>query len=388
MHQNNSNSVPPQLHRHRNISTQIQNTTNDNDDDDQMLTSHSITKISSSPEQPHQQVKPNFALSSSSSTSKNSSSSKLDRSDGSSDNLNESSSSSSSSGGSSSSSGSSSPFREDSGASGGTQEMITTDVDAKKASKRKRQSKNKNMNDNVEVDERRSRRASKKKKESDYNNFDICSYAGLWNIVIRRTGLLVTLLLLQSLSQFILESYEHLISFHIVVPLFLTMLVGAGGNAGNQATVRVIAGLVTGRYTIADTWRVLKSEIAIGLVNGVILAGIGFTRVYWMYEDGSGLFFSALAITLSLFCIVITSAVLGTLLPFLLEWIGVDREMAAPAIQVFMDICGVLITCVVSTMIIPETEHSTPHHHGSTETTTLLPEHATVTTVVGAVKVA
>lgn len=151
------------------------------------------------------------------------------------------------------------------------------------------------------------------------------------------------------------------------------MLVGAGGNAGNQATVRVIAGLVTGNITVSDTWRVLRSEIAIGLVNGVILAGIGFTRVYWMYEDGSGLFWSAMAITLSLFCIVITSAVLGTLLPFLLEYLGIDREMAAPAIQVFMDICGVLITCVVSTMIIPESEHSTPHHHDNTAKTTELP---------------
>ena len=189
------------------------------------------------------------------------------------------------------------------------------------------------------------------------DNSAICSLAGIWNVVVRRTALLITLLLLQSMSQFILESYEHLISFHIVVPLFLTMLVGAGGNAGNQAAVRVIAGLVTGQLTVAHTWEVLRSEVLIGLINGVVLAGIGFTRVYFMYEEGSGLFWSAIAITLSLICIVITSSVFGTLLPFLLEYLGIDREHAAPAIQVVMDICGVFITCVVCTMIIPESEH-------------------------------
>lgn len=203
----------------------------------------------------------------------------------------------------------------------------------------------------------------------------IFSIAGLWQIVIKRTGLLVSLLLLQSLSQFILESYEHLITFHVVVPLFLTMLVGAGGNAGNQAAVRVIAGLVTKEYTVADTWRVLRSEVAIGFVNGILLAGIGFTRVYWMYEDGTGLFWSAFAITLSLFCIVLSSSVLGTLLPFFLEYIGVDREHAAPAIQVVMDITGVLITCLVCTALIPASEHQTAHHHHGPgpKTTTALP---------------
>lgn len=33
---------------------------------------------------------------------------------------------------------------------------------------------------------------------------------------------------------------------HIVVTLFLTMLVGAGGNAGNQSAIKVIRGLVSG----------------------------------------------------------------------------------------------------------------------------------------------
>jgi hypothetical protein len=33
---------------------------------------------------------------------------------------------------------------------------------------------------------------------------------------------------------------------HLVVTLFLTMLVGAGGNAGNQSAIKVIRGLVRG----------------------------------------------------------------------------------------------------------------------------------------------
>ena len=42
-----------------------------------------------------------------------------------------------------------------------------------------------------------------------------------------------------------LDSYQELLRNHLVVTLFLTMLVGAGGNAGNQSAIKVIRGLVS-----------------------------------------------------------------------------------------------------------------------------------------------
>ena len=53
---------------------------------------------------------------------------------------------------------------------------------------------------------------------------------------------LLGLLVLQSTSSFVLDSYQQLLKDHIVVTLFLTMLVGAGGNAG--AAGRACMGLV------------------------------------------------------------------------------------------------------------------------------------------------
>lgn len=53
-----------------------------------------------------------------------------------------------------------------------------------------------------------------------------------------RANWLVGLLALQSCSGFILARNEALLQDHPVIVYFLTMLVGAGGNAGNQASVR------------------------------------------------------------------------------------------------------------------------------------------------------
>jgi hypothetical protein len=56
---------------------------------------------------------------------------------------------------------------------------------------------------------------------------------------------LLGLLVLQSTSSVVLDYYQDLLKHHLVITLFLTMLVGAGGNAGNQSAIKVIRGLVS-----------------------------------------------------------------------------------------------------------------------------------------------
>ena len=178
---------------------------------------------------------------------------------------------------------------------------------------------------------------------------------GLLHAVWQRTAVLVSLLLLQSLSQFILEVHEKLLQRHVIISLFLTMLVGAGGNAGNQSAIRGISGLASQEFRPKDFLSVLKQELFVGVINSAILAGITFARVYYFYGKRD-LIYSTLAVTVSLFFIVISSVVLGTSLPFLMGCLGYSREHAAPMIQVVMDITGVFITCSACAWIIPESE--------------------------------
>lgn len=59
-----------------------------------------------------------------------------------------------------------------------------------------------------------------------------------------------------------------------------------------------------------------------------------------------------LPLTCSIVLIVLVSVVMGTLLPLVLRSAGFSPEHAGPAIQVIMDICGVLITCVVCDLML------------------------------------
>ena len=71
-------------------------------------------------------------------------------------------------------------------------------------------------------------------------------HASILRVLRDRFGVLASLLVLQSLSSLVLQRYEQLLEHHIEITLFLTMVVGAGGNASNQSAVDVIRGLATG----------------------------------------------------------------------------------------------------------------------------------------------
>jgi Mg/Co/Ni transporter MgtE len=179
-------------------------------------------------------------------------------------------------------------------------------------------------------------------------------------LVWSRLSVLVSLLLLQSLSQFVLQSFEGLIQNNIAIPLFLTMLVGAGGNAGNQATVRSVTGLATGEFRANSIWAVFRREVCVGLVCAACLACIGFLRVHYFFSQDDDnhsppdlIMPTIIAISLSLFCIVLGSVIIGSVLPFYLLRLGINPEHAAPTIQVVMDILGVFITCMVCSTVLP-----------------------------------
>lgn len=171
-----------------------------------------------------------------------------------------------------------------------------------------------------------------------------------------RVPVLVTLLMFQSLSSTILQHYEPLIQNHTVITLFLTMLVGSGGNAGNQATVKVLTGLASKEYSLANAPQVILKESLVGIMLALSIFMIGAVRVVLFYDASDGqetLLEATVAISISLFFIVLSSVSIGALLPFLFLRVGIDPIHAGPTIQVVMDIVGVLLTCLVCSLILP-----------------------------------
>ena len=167
--------------------------------------------------------------------------------------------------------------------------------------------------------------------------------------LINRSSWLIGLLIFQSFSSYILSNNEELLQNHPSIVFYLTMLVGAGGNAGNQATVRVIRELAVGSLVGKAKTEFILREMLMAFALSLIVGAFGFLRVY-VFSDVP--LSESIAITIALVSIVLMSVVVGALLPLLFQKIGLDPANSSTTIQVIMDISGVLITCVVATTVL------------------------------------
>lgn len=124
---------------------------------------------------------------------------------------------------------------------------------------------------------------------------------------------LLILMLFQSGSSFVLHHFETLVREHLVLTLFLTMLVGAGGNAGAQSAMQTLQ-QITAEGDAINFNIILSQQGKVAVWLGALLSGMAWLRVYFFH----GGVMNATAIALSCGVIVSTSIVIGACLPFLL----------------------------------------------------------------------
>ncbi len=169
-------------------------------------------------------------------------------------------------------------------------------------------------------------------------------------IVYQRIQWLLPLLLLQSVSAWVMNLYGATIDNNPILTFFMTMLIGTGGNVGNQSATLMVRGMVTGEINMKNKIDILIREVKVAFFTGVVLVGFSMIRVLMTPKCTLP---SLAAICLSLFAIIMTSAFLGTFIPLALDKLGIDpANSAAPFISTLMDIIGVTIYCVIASLIL------------------------------------
>ncbi|KAL3816177.1 hypothetical protein ACHAXA_007295 [Cyclostephanos tholiformis] len=163
-----------------------------------------------------------------------------------------------------------------------------------------------------------------------------------------RAGWLIGLLVFQSCSSFIIQYNQRFLQKHMVIVQFLTMLVGAGGNAGNQAAVRVIRSLAVGTLNRRTMKWFLRNEAKMALSLSLLIGMTGFARAA-IFRVPPG---ETIAVTASVCAIVAISVAIGNALPLGMKRVGIDPAHSSTTIQVVMDILGVLITVCVSSFVL------------------------------------
>lgn len=181
----------------------------------------------------------------------------------------------------------------------------------------------------------------------------------IWNMVKKRAGWLVILLLGEMLTTSAMHHFEDDLQRAAVLGLFIPLIISAGGNAGSQATSLIIRAMSLGEFTVSDWWLILRRELLSGLLLGLILGVVGSLRiVLWAkYIDPGyfGPFWLLIAVTVgfSLLGIVLWGALAGAMLPMLLKRLGLDpATSSAPFVATLVDVTGLIIYFTVATTVL------------------------------------
>jgi magnesium transporter len=176
-------------------------------------------------------------------------------------------------------------------------------------------------------------------------------------MVRKRATWLVILFVGEMLTATAMGFFEKQIERAVVLALFVPLIISSGGNSGSQAATLIIRALALGEVRLNDWWHVMRREIVAGLSLGTILASIGFLRIAaWhsmsnMY--GPHWFLVGLTVSLSLIGIVLWGTLTGSMLPFLLRWLGFDpATSSAPFVATLVDVTGLIIYFSVAIVIL------------------------------------
>lgn len=159
------------------------------------------------------------------------------------------------------------------------------------------------------------------------------------------------------LTVWAMGGFKDSIEKTVVLALFVPLIIASGGNSGSQAASLMIRSLAIGELAPRDWLMVLRRELASGVLLGIIVGLCGavagaLAAIMVGVTDATPMRY-ALAIGVSVLCVILIGTVTGSMLPFLLKHIGLDEATSStPFVATVVDVAGLILYFVVANLIL------------------------------------
>ncbi|WP_449283518.1 magnesium transporter [Leucobacter sp.] len=168
------------------------------------------------------------------------------------------------------------------------------------------------------------------------------------SLVRSRVVWLLVLAVGATLTVQVLSAFEATIDRVTALALFVPLLIGTGGNTGNQAATTVTRALALGDVRPRDLARVLARELRTGAVLGLLLGSIGFAIAGFVHSPGIGA-----VIGLTLLAVCTMAAAVGGCMPLLARAVRVDPAVFSnPFISTFVDASGLVVYFMIARAVL------------------------------------
>jgi magnesium transporter len=153
----------------------------------------------------------------------------------------------------------------------------------------------------------------------------------------------ITAVISASVIRFFEGSVAQMVALAVLMPVVASM----GGNAGTQTMTVTVRALATRQLSRANTWRIVRREGVVGLINGVLFGLIlGAVAATWFGITDLGF-----VIGLALLAVLSVAAFGGILIPLLLNRLGIDPAVSSgPFVTTTTDIVGFLAFLGIATL--------------------------------------
>ncbi len=148
-------------------------------------------------------------------------------------------------------------------------------------------------------------------------------------------------------------SEENLLSVLPGIAFFIPLIGGTGGNVGTQSSAIVVQGLANGSLELQQSGKHMLKELGFALIIAVVISAMIYAYNSVFPSDSDRATITSLAVSISLFCVIMFASLFGAMVPIILEKLKIDPALATgPFIQVTNDIVGMSIYMAVSTWLI------------------------------------
>ena len=139
------------------------------------------------------------------------------------------------------------------------------------------------------------------------------------------------------LASLVIAQFEATIAQFVALAVLMPIVASMGGNAGTQSLTVAVRALATRDLTGSNVWRVIRREVLVGLLNGLAFAIImGVVGIIWFGSTQLG---GVIAVAMVINLVV--AGLAGTVVPIILEKVGVDPALASGAfVTTVTDIVG------------------------------------------------
>ena len=174
-------------------------------------------------------------------------------------------------------------------------------------------------------------------------------FASVWDSVKNRWAWLAINLVTAFIASRVIGAFEGSIEKLVALAALMPIVAGIGGNSGNQTITMIVRAIAIGQVRHDAIRRLLRKELGVALINGVLWGGLLGLAACWMYGSTSlGIVMTA-AMTLNL----LLAATAGVTIPLLRVRLGADPAVGSSVlITALTDSGGFFIFLGLATLFL------------------------------------